>query len=85
MADQPHHILKRFPDIGHTLMRLMAKDAEFHSLCEDYEMCVDALSYWSRAEAPEAEIRTNEYQTLVRELEQEIAAFLAKIKTQQAD
>ena len=51
---------------------LMEKDPEFVSLCEDYEDCVNALSYWSRSKAPEAGTRVSEYRALVEELEEEI-------------
>ena len=44
---------------------LMAKDPEFVVLCEDYNDCANALRYWGRSKAPEAETRVKEYRTLV--------------------
>jgi hypothetical protein len=55
---------------------LMAEDPEFPALCEDYDACVNALRYWTQSQAPEAEIRVNEYRTLIEELEEEIISLL---------
>ena len=63
----------------------MAEDPEFLTLCEDYDACVDAVRYWTKSEAPEAEIRVNEYRTLVRELQQEIAQALIALENRQLD
>jgi len=50
----------------------MAEDPEFLALCEDYDICVNALQHWTKSRNPEAEIRVNEYRTLAKELEIEI-------------
>ncbi len=63
----------------------MAKDPEFFTLCEDHDACVDALQYWARSKDPEAETRTNEYRTLVRELQEEITQVLFVKKPRQLD
>ena len=54
----------------------MAKDPEFHTLCDDYDACVDALHYWAESKAPEANIRVKEYRNLCRELEKEVAEVI---------
>ena len=54
----------------------MAKNGEFLSLAEDYDICVTALRYWTSSNAPEAERRVIEYQILVKELEEEISDYL---------
>jgi len=54
----------------------MAEDPEFHALCEDYDVCIEALRYWSQSKEPEAQTRVNEYLNLVQELEEEIVQFL---------
>lgn len=57
----------------------MAEDPEFLALCEDHDACIDALHYWAKSNAPEAKTRVNEYQILVRELQEEIMqALVAK-------
>ena len=63
----------------------MAEDSEFLALCEDYDDCVDALRHWANSKEPEAEIRTNEYRVLVRELQEEITQALAVQKSQRLD
>ena len=85
MNDKERHIRERFPDKKHTIDLLMAKDPEFLTLCEDHDACVDALRYWANSEAPEAETRVNEYHTLVRELQEEIAQVLKALEPRQLD
>ena len=72
MINMAHHIRKRFPDKKESIDRLMAEDPEFLALCEDYDICVNALQHWTKSRNPEAEIRVNEYRTLAKELEIEI-------------
>jgi hypothetical protein len=76
MKDKTHHILERFPDKSHSLKNLMKEDPDFLSICEDHEVCVNALGYWEKSMEPEAETRVHEYRILVKELEAEIAAAL---------
>lgn len=76
MKEQIHHILERFPDKSHSLTNLMKEDTEFLSICEDHEVCVNALRYWEKSKKPEAETRVHEYRTLVEELEEEITTAL---------
>ena len=73
-------ILERFTDKSNTIVLLMEEDAKFHALCEDYNICVEALRYWSASQEHEAKTRVNEYSTLVRELEQEIAQALEELE-----
>jgi len=79
------HIRERFPDKSHTIDLLMDKDPEFFDLCEDHDACVNALRYWAESEALEAETRVNEYRTLVRELQEEIAQALEALKPRRLD
>ena len=72
MNDKAQHIRERFPDKNHAIDLLMAEDREFRAICEDYAACIKALRYWAESKAPEAEIRVNEYRTLVHELEEEL-------------
>jgi len=58
----------------------MAKDPEFLAVCEDYDICVNALLYWSNSKSPEAEIRVNEYRALAKELEKEVIQALSTLK-----
>ena len=72
MNEKNLNILERFPEKSDSLALLIAEDPEFRAACEDYDACINALRYWSESKEPEAEIRMNEYNTLVRELEEEI-------------
>ncbi len=54
----------------------MAEDPEFLALCDDYDVCVNALRYWVESKEPEAGIRVNEYHTLAQELEEEVVEAL---------
>ena len=76
MNDKAHHIRERFPDKVHIIDLLILEDSEFLTLCEDYDVCVDALRYWVKSKASEAETRANEYRTLIEELEEEITQLL---------
>ncbi|MBW2612735.1 MAG: hypothetical protein JRD49_14390 [Deltaproteobacteria bacterium] len=79
MNENACHIRDRFPDQCPVIDFLMAVDHEFLILCEDYEACVKALRYWAISSAPEAETRVNEYRTIARELQEEIAGALANL------
>jgi len=76
MTDKGHHIKERFPDKIHDLSSLMAENSEFLDLCEDYDVCLNALQYWTRSQEPEARDRVGEYRNLAREIENEIAQAL---------
>jgi hypothetical protein len=75
--DKTQHIRERFPDKKQNIDLLMAEDPEFLALCEDYNICVNALQYWTQSQESEAKIRVNEYRTLIREFEDEIAQALS--------
>ena len=72
MTAKTHEILKRFPEKSGSLALLIAEDPEFRAVCEDYDACAEALRYWAGSDEPEAPTRINEYNTLARELEEEI-------------
>ena len=80
MNDKALYIRERFKDKSHIMDLLMAEDPEFLTLCEDFDACVKALRYWADSKASEAEARANEYRTLVRELEEEIAQALLSVQ-----
>jgi hypothetical protein len=85
MNDKPRHILEKFREDSHTIAHLIEEDGEFHALCEDYEVCVEALRYWAKSKEPEAETRVNEYRTLIKELEEEITQALAALEPRRLD
>ena len=79
------HILEKFPEKSQAIACLLEEDSEFLAVCEDYDVCVNALRYWAKSEAPEAETRVNEYRTLIVELEEEVTLALAALKPRQMD
>ena len=85
MNEMAHHIRERFPDKNQSIDLLMSKDPEFADLCEDYDVCVNALRYWFKSKEPEAEIRVNEYRTLAQQIEDEVIKCLIKAKPRQLD
>ena len=80
MNDIAHHIKERFPDKKESIDRLMTEDPEFLNLCEDYDLCINALQHWTESREPEAEIRVNEYRTIAQELEEEVVEALTAMK-----
>ena len=85
MNDKALHIRERFKDQSHIIDLLMAEDPEFHTLCEDFDVCINALRYWANSKAPEAEVRVNEYRTLIRELQEEVAQAIVALEPQRLD
>lgn len=85
MNEKPRHILRKFQEKSYALARLIEKDGEFLALCEDYDVCVDALRYWAESKEPEAKTRVNEYRTLIKELEEEITQALAALEPHPLD
>ena len=78
MNEKNPNILERFPEKIHTLTLLMVENPEFLAVCEDYDACIEALQYWEQSNELEAATRINEYNTLVRELEEEIVQVAAR-------
>ena len=63
----------------------MAEDPEFRDICEEYDLCVNALQHWTNSKEPDAEIRVKEYRALVRELEEEVVEALTAPKPRRLD
>ena len=76
MNSKAYHIRKRFPDQKYSIDKLMARDPEFLSLCDDYDACINAIEYWGKFNEPEAEIMIDEFRTIARELEEEVVEAL---------
>lgn len=76
MDSRTHHIRDHFADKKHILDLLMAEDPDFHTMCEDYNTCVNALQYWSKSNDPVAQDRVHEYRALVCELQEEIRQII---------
>ena len=85
MIKKAVHIRDRFPDKKNAIDLLMAQDPEFHTMCEDYDACVNALRYWTESKEPDAKTMVNEYRALVRELQEEISQALAAAQSRRLD
>ena len=69
-------LVKRFPEYVDDVRRLFANNEEFLSLCEDYQVCSEALRYWDQADTKEAPERCQEYASLLAELEEEVRRII---------
>ena len=65
-------VMERFPGTADTIKRLFSESEDFQSLCEDYRRCSEALRHWDKSAEEDAPARRQEYQALLRELEEEI-------------
>jgi hypothetical protein len=75
----PHsldHILGRFPELRAEIQKAALQDTRFRTLCEDYGIGVKAFKFWSNSADARATRMTDEYRTLLDELEAEILAEL---------
>jgi uncharacterized protein YdcH (DUF465 family) len=80
MKNKTQHIMERFPEKSDDLSVLMAENQDFLDLCEDYEVCINALRHWEKSKESVAEDRVNEYRIIARELEEEITQALNSLK-----
>jgi len=85
MTDKPSHILERFPEMKLHIELLIEEDSDFLALCEDYQVCIEALQHWEQSTEPEAKTRVNEYRILVTDIEEEIVQALAGLEPQRLD
>lgn len=74
------HALQQFPTRRLAIQRRVLRDPEFRTLCSDYSVALVALAYWrnSETDASLRDARCREYETLVRELGQEIESSVER-------
>ena len=68
-------IVARFPQRELDIRRRCDRDAEFKSICEDYEEATFALNHWQKV-AKEGDSKVEEYTNFLGELEAEILTKL---------
>ena len=73
-------IIKRFPDRKDTVKQLFKESETFHSMCEDYRRCAEAMQHWNQSASDEAPARREEYAALLRDLEAEILQSLDEFR-----
>jgi hypothetical protein len=73
-------VVARFPLRELDIRRRFTRDADFRSICSDYEEATRALRFWQRAirEGGEGAQKAEEYHRLLGELEYEILAHLSR-------
>lgn len=64
-------VIRRFSEHELEINRQSARDPEFRSICEDYAAATRALAYWENDPSKAAD-----YRQLIKELEDEILAYL---------
>ena len=74
------YVAKRFPGRGDEIKRLFRKNEDFHTICEDYGLCAEALKRWNESASKEAPGRRREYAELLEDLESEIRKFLDAVE-----
>jgi hypothetical protein len=73
--EEIHAIVSRFPQREFEIRRRCVRDADFRSICENYEEGAVALRHWQKA-AKQGDRRVEEYTDFLGELEAEILAQL---------
>jgi hypothetical protein len=72
--------MERFPDRRALIERLLDKNAQFQSFCEEYYDAVAALKRWT-AKGPEGADTRKDWELIVHELEEEFLEFLSRDDT----
>lgn len=69
-------VIKQFPERKDMLTELYKRNGSFKSICEDYLVCVETLTYWNNIDSDESMARKKEYGELIQSLESEILGSL---------
>jgi hypothetical protein len=85
MAKPATHIIKRFPEHELAIERLVRKNEDFRSMCEDYAVGVEALRRWERATDPKRSARIAELRESLAELEEEMLEELKQEAASRSD
>ena len=64
-------IFERYPERMEEIKALFKNNESFKTLCEDYRRCAEALQHWNQSLDEDAPVRVQEYEALLRELEEE--------------
>jgi hypothetical protein len=66
---------EKFPEHELAVRRLILRDRDFCSVCENHEACLAAVRHWNAEGNQE---RAGEYRRLCLEIEEEILAYLSR-------
>ena len=70
---------KKFPEHELAIRRLIQRDHDFCSVCENHEACLAAVRHW---DAQGNQERAGEYRRISLEIEEEILAFLSRASSE---
>jgi hypothetical protein len=84
METDLRQVLSLFPQFSDLIHEHYRDDDEFRSMCRDYADALQASQTWQHSAKAEAPKRVTEYQSLVRELQQDIKHWLKKVKKKYA-
>ena len=69
-------VMQRFPDRKDVARHRFLSSKSFKSICNDYQRCSEALSYWADSEHEQAPDLYREYLVLLHEMESDIIESL---------
>ena len=72
-------IMQRFPECKDALRYMYSRDNHFKTLCNNYQICSEALHYWRESEHEVAPDRHREYLALLHEIEKDIRQHLENL------
>jgi hypothetical protein len=69
-------VVSRLPSRASAITAEFERSESFRGLCEDFQVCAEAVAEWQAKEGPAAVERRREYAESLAELEQEIGSWL---------
>ena len=78
------YVVRKFPGSGDTIKRLFRENENFHTMCEDYGLCAEALKRWNESASQDAPARRREYADLLGDLESEIRKYLDEFEEEES-
>ena len=74
------NLIERFPGQREAIKDLFEYSQAFKSLCKDHQKCLEAIRYWKQLTSDDAQLRIQEYENLLLELEEEIVEILNQFR-----
>ena len=74
MTHKVKRIVDRFAELRSAIQETALRDAQFRTLCEDYDAVADVIAFWARSNDARGPMIVQEYAILLEELENEIFA-----------
>ena len=69
-------VVTHLPGRANAITAEFERSESFRGLCEDFQVCAEAVAEWQAQEGPAAVERRREYAESLAELEQEIGSWL---------